>query len=463
VLGIVASRADDASMAIRDQLLSLADWDAHADDRHVRETDGCTVHRLPDAELRTFDRSHLELEAVADHFADPSVLAVASRHRGDTGPLLTAHHTGNFGAAEYGGRDGTLARAAPNAHRTVVAALHTHAPEGYAVGMECTHHGPSDVGAPSLFVEVGSGPEQWADAAATGAVARAIMSLRGVAPDRPQENDAARHLVGFGGGHYAPRFERVLRETDWAVGHVAADWALATMDPDAATDVIEQAFEKSAAEHALLAGDQPDLAAAIEDLEYRVVSETWVRETAGVPLGLVGDLEAAIGTVDAGLRFGAPAEDRSDSDAEVPESPARDVLVAMLPTELHETASGIDRDDTLAAVDAMAVAYDTEQGGSLLEGTVALEKRADGDALVERLRAVLGRKYDRVERDGDDLLATRERFVPELARAAGVSPGPAFGRLAGGESVTVDDTTVHPDDVTETVERRVPAALCWRD
>lgn len=457
MLGIVVSEADDASTHVGDHLLELADWETIEDDGRDPADGGGTVHRLPNVELRTFEALHLDLENVAAAFDDPDLIAFASRHSGDAGPLLTAHHTGNFAEAEFGGDDRALARAAPNAHRVAVETLATHAPDDYEVCMECTHHGPTAVGAASLFVEVGSGPEQWADGDAAAAVARAILALRDVAPDAPRENGTRRHLVGFGGGHYAPRYERVLRETDWAVGHVAADWALEGMGPPGeAADVIEGAFEASAADVALLDDHRPELETAIEDLGYRVVDETWVRSTDDVDLALVEELESAIGPVDEGLRFGVRARGTAGDDETV-----GDFVVGRIPSELHEAASGIDREATVGTVDEIAVAYDTEQGGTLLGGTVALAAREDANALVEGFVDLLGAKYDEIRREGDDLFATTEQFDPDLAREAGVSPGPDFGRLAEGEPVTVDGRTIHPEDVTETVERRFSADLTW--
>jgi D-aminoacyl-tRNA deacylase len=462
VLGIVVSEADEASTHVREHLLSIADWEAVEDDELDPDDGGGTVHRLPGAELRSFAGLHLELDSVADRFSDPSLIAVASRHSGDTGPLLTAHHTGNLATAEFGGRDRTLARAAPNAHRVALQALERHGPGDYEVGMECTHHGPSDVGAPSLFVEVGSGPEEWADPPAAEAVARAILALRDVEADVPEANGTRRHLVGFGGGHYAPRYERVVRETDWAVGHVAADWVLDDLgDPGDATDVIEQAFETSAADRALIEGHRPDLTDTIEERGYRVVGETWVRETAGVSLGLVEALESAIGPVSGGLRLGTPAERSADDSTESGDPVEADFVVGTIPAELHETLSGIDREATVAVLDSVALAYDTDHGGSVVEGTVALADRSDADVVMERFVDLLSRKYDDVEREHGSIVARTEQFDPDRAREAGVSPGPDFGRLAEGVSVTVDGETVRPDDVTETVERRLPASLTW--
>src|SRR6056297_1312841 len=208
MLGIVVSRADSASEHVGDHLLDLADWSLETDETRADADGGGTVYHTDGIELREFDDLHLHLDGVGSVFdADLDLLVFASRHSGDTGPLLTAHHTGNFGPADHGGAADDLARACPHAHSEVLAALAEHAPDGYDVGMECTHHGPSEVGVPSMFVEVGSAEPQWRDPTAARAVARVILDCRGVPADAPAEDGCRRQLVGFGGGHYVPRFE----------------------------------------------------------------------------------------------------------------------------------------------------------------------------------------------------------------------------------------------------------------
>jgi len=431
VLAVVVSRADRASEHVGEQLLSLADWTEHEDERRPDAEGGGTYHRTDGVELRTFDALHLDLERPATAFDDPDLLVFASRHSGDTGALLTGHHTGNFGPAEFGGRPNALATAAPNALARLLEAFEDHAPAVYAVGMECTHHGPSEVSVPSLFVELGSGEAQWTDPAGAEAVARAILDLRGVAPTRE------RQLAGFGGGHYVPRFERVVRETDWAVGHVAADWALSAMgDPADHRSVLRQAVERSGAVAALVEGDHPDLVAVLEDLGVRVVSETWVRETSGVPLDLVERAESALDPVEAGLRFGQRARE-TDGFA-----------VVTLPADLLAEANGIDRDRVRVAVDERAVAYETAEGGTRVAGRVALDDAGDRAALVDALVTVLRERYDEVERREGTVVARRGTFDPAKARERGVPEGPAFGRLAEGDPVEVDGETVTPDEVT---------------
>ena len=440
MLAVVVSRADAASEHIGDHLLALDSWTALEDDRRSDAEGGGTYHRTDGVELRTFGDLHLHLEGTAAAFDDPDLLAFASRHSGDTGPLLTAHATGDFGPAEYGGGEGSLARAAPNALRAVRRAFADLAPAGYDVGVECTHHGPSAVGCPSLFVELGSGEDEWTDPDGAEAVARAILALCDVSPTH------SRTVVGFGGGHYAPRFDRIIDETDWRVGHVAADWALEAIgDPEEARAVIGRAFETSGAEFALLEGGRPRLEAVIQDLGYETVSETWLRETTGVPLGLVKRLKRELGSIADGLRLGDPAEGYEDG-----------FVTADVPEELLEEATGIDREATRDAVEGVALAYGTAESGTLVTGPVALADTVDRRRIVERLAAVLAVKYDTVDVREAAVVASREAFDPALARAAGVEEGPAFGRLSGGEPVEVDGETVRPDDVRSARERRFP-------
>ena len=452
-LGIVVSRADNASVHVGEHLLELDEWE-QSEDRCRPDTDGGgTVYRSAGIELRVFEEWHVELEGVDRVFeADLDLLVFASRHSGDTGPLLSAHHTGNFGPAAHGGADGEFARAAPNAHKQVIEAFAELAPPDYEVATECTHHGPTDIETPSLFCELGSGEAQWEDPEGARALARAILTLRDIEPTRD------RTLVGFGGGHYANRFLRILQETDWAVGHVGAAWSVEEMGPPAENEaVLQRAMERSGAEYAVVDGRNPDVESTLDRLGYRVVSETWVRETSGIDLEVLRHLEECLVPIDDGLRFGELAAE-AGVGTEDGDGADGSIAIASLPASLLSEAQGIDPETTWEAVASRAIAFETTEGGSKLAGRVILPRSGERkrEEILEALTDVLGRKYDAVER-GEEAVVARERaFDPEKARTFGIEEGPAFGRLAAGEAVEVDGREIPPEAVHTERERRFP-------
>ncbi|WP_248897393.1 D-aminoacyl-tRNA deacylase [Haloplanus halobius] len=446
MIAIVVSRADSASEHIGEQLLDCAEWTEHRDDARPDADGGGIYYRTEGFELRAFDDLHIHLDRPDEAFTDPDLLVVVSRHSGETDALLTAHFTGNFGEAEYGGAAGEFARACPNAANEVVDALARHAPPAYEVGTECTHHGPTDIGVPSMFVELGSDEAQWQDPEGARAVARAVLDLRGVDADREKQ------VAGFGGGHYAPRFGRIVRETAWAVGHVAADWCIEAMgNPATNRDVLRRAVEASGTEYVVVEGGHSGLEDILTDLGYRSVSETWLQETGVHPLPLVEAVEAELDTVAEGLRFGDIAPSIEDRD------PAAAVVVTDLPADLPDAAHGVAPEATRAAVAANTVAFETTEGGTRPRGRVALaadDPAAAAEALTDALMSILEESYDEVTRRDDEVVARTETFDPAAARTLGVPEGPAFGRLAEGQAVEVDGERIEPSVVrTEQTER----------
>lgn len=440
MLGIVVSRADAASVHIGERLRELADWAETVDDDRPDAEGGGRYWRTDGAELRTFEDLHIELADPASAFDTPTCLAIASRHSGETGPLLTTHFTGNLGPAEFGGEANALSRAAPRAAAEALRVLEANAPAGYDVSLECTHHGPTALDVPSLFVEVGSGQPQWEDADAARAVARAILAIRHVEPVDE------RTLVGFGGGHYAPRFTRIVRETGWAVGHVAADWGLRAVG-EPTSDLLRSLFDRSGAEHALIDGEYPDLAARIVSMGFRVVGETWVRETDGIPLELVAAAEEALSPVEEGLRFGTVARANERVD---------DFQVVEPDGSLLDDVAGIDPGRVRSVVDAEAVAYETAEAGNRVTGRIAVPDDGTWPRIERALIDLLEERFDAVTVEADAIVVEDQVFDPERARELGVEEGPAFGRLASGEPVVVNGREVSPETVRTTRRRRYP-------
>jgi len=230
---IVACEVDPASVNIRTALLGMTPW------REVGRLGPSPVFEHGELTLLTLSEEHLYLDGVTallpqvsvldDHppggIGRPEAVIYASRHRSAAGrKALTVHPIGNFAAADFGGRPGQLPPSAPALQSALLRALR-EAATGLPreVSFECTHHGPW-LDTPACYIEVGSDESGWQDADAAAAVARAILTAR--QEPRPV-------AVGFGGGHYVPRFTDLAVKGRYDFGHMAASWALEAVGPRA--------------------------------------------------------------------------------------------------------------------------------------------------------------------------------------------------------------------------------------
>ncbi len=172
------------------------------------------------------DYDTLAAELGVDYFV------VASRHWARSGqPSLTAHATGNFGEAMLGGRPHELQPVPAEAMRNVYMALKRSPPAGFAVSLEATHHSPTQFRVPMFFAEVGSSEAQWGDVAACEYLVDAILD--GIA-----SKEKTPHAIGFGGGHYCPKFS--VMEGEHAFGHIAAKYAIPSLNDDLIRQMIEK-------------------------------------------------------------------------------------------------------------------------------------------------------------------------------------------------------------------------------
>lgn len=159
-------------------------------------------------------------------------IAVASRHWAKSGkPSLTAHPTGNFGKAMYGGRHRELQYTAPNPMRNIYKHFYDDPPEGFQISLEATHHSPTEFNVPMFFVEVGSREQQWRDTEVCEYLVNCILTGMDETESKPK-------AIGFGGGHYCPKFS--VKMNEYAMGHMAARYAIDLLTDDLVSQMIEK-------------------------------------------------------------------------------------------------------------------------------------------------------------------------------------------------------------------------------
>lgn len=152
-----------------------------------------------------------------------------SRHAAESNVLaLTCHSTGNFAGARFGGNDRQVAVPHPGLQKTYLRILHENResfPE-FQITIEATHHGPTALSRPSMFVEIGTTMEQWTNVTLCNRVA----SLVHLAMTR--QADESPTAICFGGTHYPKAFTREIISGRYAIGTVMPRHALDCLDEE---------------------------------------------------------------------------------------------------------------------------------------------------------------------------------------------------------------------------------------
>ena len=248
---IICSVPDPASQNIKNHLLNFRKWE------HIEIPENCDFSAVLPASIIIFASKHSSKEKINS---------------------LTVHCTGNpSNEVRLGGRPKELAVPSPAAMKSILQEMKLLAGKkgmNYDITLEVTHHGPTELSVPSLYVEIGSTENEWKDTDAGEVVAKAILAV---------SFGKVQVAIGFGGGHYAIRQTGILLETAISFGHNFPKYQLNFVDET----LIMQAVKKSNADFAyfdrksMKSGDRNRISAILKKLGIRVIKESEIREQYG--------------------------------------------------------------------------------------------------------------------------------------------------------------------------------------
>ncbi|MEM0449400.1 MAG: D-aminoacyl-tRNA deacylase [Methanomassiliicoccales archaeon] len=233
---LLSSSTDVASLGIRDALLARSGWQT------IAQFHGSPVFRRGEDILATSSSNHLFHDEIDKEFEmninqNIDELVFLSRHKAVSEiPTLTVHAIGNFGNADYGGREGVLVESMPDAMTSALRQLVSSA-KGleFQVSFEVTHHGPY-ISKPAMFIEIGSSERQWSNKEAAEAIARTLLETRTLSSPK---------VIGIGGGHYAPRFTELALAKKVSFGHMIPNHFVDICDDNSLRRAIELALERT--------------------------------------------------------------------------------------------------------------------------------------------------------------------------------------------------------------------------
>lgn len=375
-----------------------------------------------------------------DRKTDADVLFFLSRHASARPtPVLTVHVSGNLFEAALGGTAGSLPPAAPGWMHALIRELCTRAPPGYRVSYESTHHGPTGLQIPSLFVEIGSTEREWNDPAAGEAVAMSVLSAR------PGE---VIPLIGFGGTHYAQRQTDIAIKSRGAFGHIAPAREVPRLDSRLVRTMQEQTRAKAAyIDRKSLAG--PDLVrieGIIRDTGLIILRESDLTSIGDLPWETYLRIRQMAATVDpaAGCHIDGVKKDIADP------------VFCKVPEDLFVEALKADEAAFLAGLSSIPVVHISTPKKAILpvfitEGGEAA--RVLHDLITLSVKTISHK--ERIKIVGDLLSIYKYRFDPIMARELGVTEGPLWGELMQGREIRVGDRVITPAMVRTTTEKKI--------
>lgn len=291
-IAIISCSKDKASSNIKAHLIGNFDFNKLKD-----QFDGNNVYRygIDDkiTKLYTIESEHIYTDDL-DKKIDADLFIFISKHSAKEGrPSLTCHPIGNFGNADFGGKEKTLCPVNSILLKNIFIELNRNADSNdYEVTMEATHHGPY-MEKPVLFVEIGSSEKEWEDKNAGNIIAKSVINAiekhndsinnehgsnnNKKNNDNPntitknsmnnKNNFNNKNLMGkidnekndnlidknnnyecvfvIGGSHYNHVAAKAMLKTNLSVGHICAKYSLGNLNLELIKDAMEKTVPKS--------------------------------------------------------------------------------------------------------------------------------------------------------------------------------------------------------------------------
>jgi len=179
---------------------------------------------------------------------DPDLLIFASRHRSETErPAFLIHTTGNWAdKADFGGDPRRLSNTSALLLKAGFLSLMEQTQlldnSEFVVDIEVSHHGPTTLKKPLIFMELGSSKKEWSIDYAGKIVSSAVINavIKYLEFHNQKEFKVG---IGFGGMHYAPQFKKLLKDKDIAMSFICPKYFIQDLNKEMIQQMINNNLE----------------------------------------------------------------------------------------------------------------------------------------------------------------------------------------------------------------------------
>lgn len=231
MIAIITSKSCPVGINVRNNLLKLYNF------TETEKFDNNPVYTLKqnkNIKLYIINELHIRAENL-DEKIKADLFIFVSTHRSEKQVnSLSVHPIGNWNKAELGGLSNKLVSLNSNYLKELFIELEKNNNLDYETIIEATHHGPYNE-KPSIFIEIGSSEKQWTDLKAGEIIAKTIINVI------TRKNKNYRSAIIFGGTHYNQLAMKILKNTEYSIGHICPKHSIENLTEDS----IKQAFEKT--------------------------------------------------------------------------------------------------------------------------------------------------------------------------------------------------------------------------
>ena len=257
---LVASKKDPASSTMAEYLIDRIGFSKNSQDLNFcgSHDSDCKASVTKDYRTDIFDlyiykniKLHfsqnsllLYLDNLDTIYPDCLAFIFLSRHSSESRiPTLTCHFTGNFDTNRFGGIPRELGMCYPYLQKQYMKDISANRflVPSYGIVIEATHHGPTSLKKPSLFIEIGSTEKEWADKNAASVVCDSLMYVLHKINANSRCKDVG---IALGGTHYPTKFNQLLLNSQFGLAAVAARHNLCSVEESMINQMISKSIEK---------------------------------------------------------------------------------------------------------------------------------------------------------------------------------------------------------------------------